>query len=139
MQFNGKSFYLLFKLTCHVRESVLIIKVFFQMLNWFLYMYYITVMPIWESKYRFKCFVSFCCIIKFGKINVYLNIFAVFPSNSGIAISGAVEGYVTGIYSIHSELYYVVLLCKLLYMYYVQYINIQHTSNSTSNSYLSSL
>jgi hypothetical protein len=30
--------------------------------------------------------------------NTYRYIFAVFPSRSGIAISGAVIGYVTGIY-----------------------------------------
>lgn len=30
-------------------------------------------------------------------ISTYLNIFAVLPSNSGIASSGAVVGYITGI------------------------------------------
>ena len=36
-------------------------------------------------------------LIKFVIVFLYLYIFAVFPSNSGIAISGAVAGYVIGI------------------------------------------
>ena len=65
--------------------------------------------------HTYTCNVTVCLIVIASltvlTIIVYLYILAVFPSSSGIAISGAVTGYVTAICNSKWKLQTIIICC----------------------------